>query len=135
MVFFEFSADTPASTTKLSPVETIMRLNAGIIHFVEFDFPAGCEGLVHATVNQGGVRIWPRNESDDIAGQFFPIRFNEFYELAPGEAKLVMRTWNDDTENSHTVRIRIGVLQKDELFPEIKLGDLIRMFFRLFRRR
>ncbi len=134
-MFYEFSAETPANTPETSFVETRMKLTAGIIHHVELDFPAGCEGLAHAKIYQGGVQIWPSNLSGNLTGNFFPIAFNEFKELKPGENELVMRTWNTDTRHAHTITIRMALLREKELFPELELADLIRLLFRTLQRR
>jgi len=134
-VYFEFDAETPANTTETSPVKTKMKLTAGVIHYVEFMFPAGCVGLAHARVKHFGAPLWPRNIDGNLKGDNLVIRFSEVYELKPGNNTLELYTWNEDDTYSHTVTCRIGLLRKEELFPEINLADMIRMFFRLFKRR
>lgn len=135
MVFYEFDATTPANTAESSPLETAMRVNAGIIHFVEVMFPAGCAGLTHARIKQGGFQLYPRNESGSLKGDRTYLRFSDFYEVMPGEGHLRLITWNDSKIHQHKVTVRIGILQPGEMFPEIKVADLIRLFFRQFRRR
>jgi len=134
-MFFEFDAVTPVNTLETAPVKTIMKLNAGIVHRVAVRFPPGNAGLVHVRIKQGGVQLWPRNQTGNIKGDNETIDWNEVQELTPDNNTLVAETWNEDTDYPHTPTIRIGLLQKEELFPEIKLADLIRLLFKWFRRR
>ena len=134
-MFFEFSITVPAATAETSRIKIPMKLTVGIIHFAEFDFPAGCNNQVFTRVKQGGVQIWPRNLSGTLSGNFFPIRFNEILEIKKGETNLTLESWAPITVFQHKIRLRIGLLQPGELFPEVNLADLIRSFFRLFRRR
>lgn len=135
LVFFEFDLPTPANTTRANPVRKDMKLATGIIHFVEIRFPPGCKGLVHLQVRQVEHPTWPKDQTESIKDDNHAIRFNEFLKLDPGLTTLTALTWNTDVRHPHTPIIRIGLLQPGELFPEVSLADLIRMFFKQFRRR
>ena len=134
-MFYEFDLPTPANTTQANAVRKTLKLAQGIIHFVEVQFPPGCAGKVHLQVRQAGHQLWPKDQVENMKGDTFPIKFNEFQTLEPGRTILTAITWNSSERHSHTPIIRIGLLQPGELFPEIKLGDLVRMFFRQFRKR
>lgn len=134
-MFYEVNAATPANTQQSTPIKTDIKLTAGIIHLVEIYFPPRCAGLCHVQIMQAGVQLYPRNRDDNIKGDGNTIQFFEVLELNNTENIITIHTWNESNLHPHTPIIRIGLLRKEELFPEIELQDLIKLFFRTFRKR
>lgn len=134
-MFFEFDLPTPANTDRKTPVTKPLKLAAGIVHYVAIRFPPGCAGKVHVQINQVGQPLWPKDLNENIKGSDETVSFNEVFKLEEGRTELTAVTWNTSTQHSHTPIIRMGHLQPDQIFPEVELGDLIRMLFKWFRRR
>lgn len=64
----------------------------------------------------GEHQVWPTNPDGDLAGEGGSIPFEEFFPVDPAD-DWTWRTWNEDEENSHTIRLRILIL------PEIAVGS------------
>jgi len=39
--------------------------------------------------------------------------------------------WNEDDTYAHTIKVRIGVLERDQLEPTFSLSELLKKFLRL----
>lgn len=106
---FEMSHDIPADTSESSPkeVERVIhdegkaQLRGVVLGWAAV--PIGSVGIQIRTGN--GLKLIPRNPEDDfIAASDFTDTFELSYRLDPGE-KLIARTVNIDTQNSHFVNI------------------------------
>lgn len=64
----------------------------------------------------GEHQVWPTNPDGDLAGEGGSIPFEEFFPVDPAD-DWTWRTWNEDEENPHTIRLRILIL------PEIAVGS------------
>lgn len=105
-MWYEFHIETPANTLQTDPLLTELQLDAGAITAVELLFPPGCVGLVHLQISRELHQVWPANADGFIAGDTFPIRWSESYELGEPPYVLEARTWNNDKAFDHVVTVR-----------------------------
>ncbi len=105
-MFYEFHITVPPNTPRTAPVETLLQLDAGAITAVEVLFPPGCVGLVHLTISDELHQVWPANADADLAGDTFPIVWDDDFELVDPPYTLRADTWSDDDSYDHTVTIR-----------------------------
>ena len=111
-MFYEFRITTPANTPSTAPLETLLQLDAGAITAVEVLFPPGCVGLVHLTINDERHQVWPSNADSDLAGDTFPIAWDDAFELVDPPYTLRADTWNEDDSYPHTVTIRLELVPR-----------------------
>lgn len=109
-MYYEFRLTTAPNTAAAAPLETLLQLDAGVITAVELLFPPGCVGLVHLTINDELHQVWPANADADIAGDTFPIRWDDAFELRDPPYTLRADTWSDDDSYPHTVTVRIELV-------------------------
>lgn len=133
-MFYVKEISTAANTTEFNAIETDRRVWAGVIHHVEVHFPPGCAGLLHVTIWHGGHQIYPSEELQDFSADGETIKFPDFYELVPGDNLIRIKTWNEDDTYAHKIRVRIGVLPKDFLYPEYVFKDIANSLRWLLRR-
>lgn len=105
-MFYEFRIATPANTPSTAPLDTELQLDAGAVTAVELLFPPGCVGLVHLRILDELHPVWPSNADADIAGDTYPIRWDDDVELIDAPYTLHALTWNDDDTFAHTVTLR-----------------------------
>ena len=105
----------PANTPENSRQRNYLKVSAGILHEIEFQFPPGCENLVKTQVNLGGHPIFPSTEGQYIAGDTFPIAFKDHIKLKTGQNILGFLTFNEDGFYPHTIRIRVSILRGKDL--------------------
>ena len=136
-MYYEFEIDIPANTKASAPVSQELKLTAGIVHYVEIEFPSGCAAtdgsgnLVHLQIRQPEATYLPTNPDGSFASDNHVIAFNEHKELSPGNDLLKLYAWNDDDTYAHTLRLRIGVLPKDVVEPQGSLGSALDKFLQL----
>lgn len=106
-MFYEFRITTPANTSSDDPLGTQLQLDEGVITAVEVLFPPGCVGLVHLQVRRELHQIWPANADADLAGDTFPIRWDDEVPVDEPPYVLTAVTWSDDDSYAHTVTLRI----------------------------
>lgn len=107
-MFYEFAVTTPANTPSTSPKITDVYLVAGVITWVEVQFPRGCSGLVHAAVRDKLHQVWPTNPDGNISGDDVHVDWLEHYELAEEPYGLHLVTWNNDDTFAHTLSFRFA---------------------------
>jgi len=130
-MFYDFAITIPANTAKEAPVSQELKLTAGIVHYVEIEFPSGCAGLAHVQIRQPEATYLPTNPDGSFASDGYVIPIKEHLELGPGENSLKAVCWNLDDTYSHTITIRVGVLLREQLEPVSVLNNLMQKFFRL----
>jgi len=124
-LYYEFTKTASAGRTEATAQTWDLKLTAGIVHYIEIKFPAGCAGLVHVRLLHGAHPVVPLNIDDDINGDAETIPFKEFYPLSPGANLLTLQAWNEDTVYDHSISVRVGVLSEEELNPWVVLKDLV----------
>jgi len=107
----------------------------GIVHYVEVQIPRGCKDLARCTIWHQEKQVWPTNRDGYFSGDGAFIRFNEAYEVTRGNLHFKVKGWNLDERHNHTIKVRIGLLKKEELFPLWQTFKAIQLFLKLFRRR
>lgn len=111
-MFYEFHITTPRNTLESNPQLTELTLDLGVVTFVEMQFPRGCVGLLHAQVYNELHQVWPANPDGDIASEDARLAWTEEYELFTPAKRLIVRTWNEDDSYSHTLYLRIALLER-----------------------
>lgn len=117
-MFYDFSLPVPANTSYNNRLVEPISLTHGIIHRVEIDFPAGCEGSVHLKIRHGLHQLWPTNPQGSFSTNDYVIAFNDYYPYLRRPYLLTLVAWNLDPKNQHTLAIRFGVLPQEVLMPE-----------------
>lgn len=114
-MFYTFPVTVPKKTAQLSPQITEIVLGPGEIHQVEIGFPWGCAGLVHVQIWRAEHQVWPTNAGQSFAWNDYNHVFTESETCqGPGE-HWTIRAWNLDKRWSHTVQVRIGILETKKL--------------------
>jgi len=100
---------TAANGSKADPYRTVLRVNKGLIWFVEVDFPPGCMGLVNVQIFDGSYQLLPASPDKALCGDGVLLKYDDLYlkEAAPFELTIV--TWNEDDLWDHTIQVRIGM--------------------------
>ncbi len=136
-MFYEFSISVPANTAKASPTTQELHLTAGIVHYVEIEFPDGCAAtdgsglLTYLQIRQPEATYLPTNPEGWFASDGHIIPVKEHKELTESNNRLKLVAYNLDDTYAHIIRVRIGVLPKEELEPTSLLSDLLSRFLRL----
>ncbi len=127
-MFYSFDITIAKSTTQAAPHTEDLKLGAGIIHYVEIEFPSGCQGLAHIQLLYEGAHYLPTNPDSDFASDNYVIPIREYKELTAGASILKAVAWNDDDTYSHTIIVRIGVLPVEVMEPQTGLIAGIKKF-------
>lgn len=123
---------TPITTYATKPMTTKLKVWKGVIHEIEVEIPPGHAGLTKLQIFVGGHIIFPTNEDDYITGNGSVVKGRFFIELGKGTNVIDIKTWNTDETISHKHIVRIGVLPKGILMPEIMLSQIMESLTRLF---
>jgi hypothetical protein len=108
-LFYEFAIAVPANTPASAPLDTDVQLVAGVITWVEVQFPDGCFGLAHAKILHDLHQVWPTNTDGDISANNEHVDWFESYEMNAEPYDLTLRAWNDDDSFPHTLTFRFAV--------------------------
>lgn len=100
------------STTEASPKSQVLKIAHGIISWVSVSFPPGCVGLAHCVILHHEHQVWPSTENMSLAGDTFPIEWNEYYESYQPPYELKVKAWNEDDTYQHIITVRIAVLPR-----------------------
>lgn len=111
-MIYRYGISTPASTLEANKQKTILKLERGVIHQIDIDFPPGPVGLCHVHINNALHQVWPTNQGEDFAGDDVHISFREHLEIVHPPFELEVYTWNLDDTNEHTIVIRLGILAR-----------------------
>jgi len=114
-MIYSFAISTPANTPKATPVETNLKLTAGIIHQIDILFPTGCAGLAYIAINDGLHQVWPTNPDESFHTDGETISFKEFYELKSSPHILTVFSYNLDDTYDHDIIVRLGILKESEI--------------------
>ncbi|MBA7692079.1 hypothetical protein ES703_100637 [subsurface metagenome] len=111
-MLYNWIITVPKNTPRTAPVEQKLTLAIGIVTWYSVLFPPGCVGLVHAKIYHREHQIVPSKGDQDLAGDTFPIEWNDYYELYERPADFLARCWNEDDTYPHKVHIRIAVVPR-----------------------
>ena len=70
---------TEANTTIDNLPETVMTITKGLIFMIEVEFPAGCTGLVHIQILDGGYQLFPATPGEFLRGDNANVRYDDTY--------------------------------------------------------
>ena len=125
-MFFEYPVTVPADTAKAAPVEEELPLCAGTITQVGVQFPAGCAGMVNASIWRGDHQLWPVNLDDAIAGEDAVVAWPESYDLADEPFSVKVKLWSPGTTYDHTITFRFALLSLEEMQEARQAPGLLR---------
>jgi len=103
----------PKQTAKETPVLEALRVTKGFVYRVEFEFPAGCAGLVHVVVLKGGFQLWPSTLGRSFHTDNYTIAFEDSYLIEWEPFVFSLYGWNEDDTYPHTIGVRIGVVSSN----------------------
>lgn len=114
---FSFEITTLASISSKTPDITRLPISKGIIRHWHILFPEGnwCEAPLR--LMKGGSPILPMNPETGMKGNGVPFVSEEFLFIKEPPWEIQAYTWNEDTQNSHTIYINITVMPLWTLLP------------------
>jgi len=127
-VFYSRSLTIPPNTTEANALETTIVLAHGVITRVIFRPRPGNASLLHVRVFHRRHQIFPDNANDDLHGDFFPIEWEEWYEMFEKPFTLTIFAWNDSQRYAHAFDIAFAVLPKYAALPFAMAKALADMF-------
>lgn len=116
-MIYKFLITTPANTAATAKLKTVLKLNKGIIHQLDVQFPPGPSGLLHLHINDAIHQVFPYNTDENFSSDNVNIRFKEFQPVLEEPFQLEAYTWNLDDTYSHDVIVRIGILPVQVIAP------------------
>lgn len=133
--FFEYHITVPADTTEVSPNELEADLTLGIVHQVEL-IPWGyAVDILHTRVERFHSPIFPVNLGECVSFAGKPVVGRVYYEIDKRPTTLVILSWNDSSQYSHSFTVRFWMLPREIISPEAGLiADMKRFMSLLFRR-
>ena len=109
-MFYEYDVVVPPNTPASAPVVVTALLTAGTLTNVSVQLPRGCQGLVHAYVQDKLHRVVPANQDGDIKGDDIVVPASEEYQVPTDDYELELAAYNLDDTYTHTVTFRLDVL-------------------------
>ncbi len=129
-MLFETSITIPANTTKATPTVEMLGIAHGIITKIMVRPRPGHAGLAHCVILHHEHQIAPSTEGMDLAGDTFPIDWEEYYESYQPPYELKIKGWNDDDTYPHTFDIFVAVLPRKAVLA-LAIVDAITNFFKM----
>lgn len=127
-MLFEKSITTDANTSQNNAETTKILCSRGIIHQIEIEFPPGCSSLCHVQLYAGTEIFLPSRPDMDMSADAHTIVIKEHYFLPNDRSYINVVVWNLDDTYPHTIRVRIAVLDEDDLNQNTgvikKLGEI-----------
>lgn len=109
----------PANTTEADPHEETLDLCYGRIREVSILFPAGHAGTTHLQIFYQTHQIFPTTPGESFTGDDTVHSFPENLEIHEVPHEVMLRGWNDSTENAHTIYVMLSVLLEEITTPVI----------------
>lgn len=101
----------PAGTTFEEPATKTLKLSHGTIAEVEIMFPAGCSGLVHLAIDDGGHQAFPTNPDGSFIGDDQLITMSDSYPILEAPFSVKLRGWSPTATLDHNVYVEISVAE------------------------
>ena len=118
---YSASVEIPASTTEAIPHEEYLDICFGTISQVFVLFPPGHAGLTHLQIFYQTRQIFPSTPGESFTGDDTQYEFSERWPITEAPHEVLLRAWNEDTENAHTIIVELSVLA-----PEVTVTTVIR---------
>jgi len=131
-MFFEYPLLVTAGKAKADPATLECLLAAGAVTHVDVQFPAGCCGLVHASIWRRDHQVWPVNLDNDISGNDAIVSWAESYDLDEEPFAFTVRAWNLDDTYNHTITFRFALLTLEEMQGARQAPGLLRRLAQVF---
>uniref|UniRef100_A0A6H1ZNX8 Uncharacterized protein n=1 Tax=viral metagenome TaxID=1070528 RepID=A0A6H1ZNX8_9ZZZZ len=116
-MFFSKNINVLYTYSEASPLDTELKLSAGVIHQVDILFPVNANREVYVRIFQAGYQLIPTNRDDWIRANNTVISTREFYDLVPGANILTVRAYNTHASDNFLISVNIGVLPRRILQP------------------
>ena len=116
-MFYSFNIKLTPLGSEDDPVDTVVRLSAGVIHQIDILFPVNANREVYVKILHGGYQLCPSNRSGAIQANNTVISTREFYDLIPGANTLTIKAWNEHLLDTFYISVNIGVLPRRILQP------------------
>lgn len=111
-MLFETSITIPITATQANPEVVILKIAHGIITKIMVRPRAGHQNLAHCVILHHEHQIAPSTENMDLHGEFFPIDWEEYYEVYQPPYELKIKGWNDDDTLPHTFTVYVVILPR-----------------------
>ncbi len=129
-MFFSYPLTIPANTPITAQAEDLVRVTHGVLYRLEIAFPAGCAGLAHLAILRGSFQVFPLNPGGYFAANKYTIPIDTYYEIFTAPYSLKLIGYNEDTDNAHTITVRLGMLPQEvaaHLYGRPQAADLARL--------
>lgn len=134
-MLFSWAINVPSNTTEAVPIRQTLSLAHGIISWVSVSFPPGCHGMVNCEIHHYSHQIFPSVEDMELAGDAFPIEWNEYYEMYAEPYELRATLWSPGTSYDHVVTIKIAILPRKAIIALAMVEAIKSIFSKLSPRR
>ncbi len=118
-MIYQIDKTVPPNTDMLSAVNEEVIVHPGRLVRVQFMFPGRCAGLARCRVQWGEVNLWPSNPNGYISGDGMNLDFEEDLLLGNNQLRFRLVAWNMDDTYSHTITLRLNVVQKGATLDDI----------------
>jgi len=129
-MLFEKSLTIPITATQANPTTEVMGIAHGVITKIMVRPRPGHAALAHCVILYHEHQIAPSTEGMDLAGDTFPIDWEEYYQCFQPPYELKIKGWNDDDTYEHTFDIFLAMLEQRNTLGSI-IGDAIKSIFSL----
>ena len=129
-MLFEASITIPSGQTKADPTIELLKIAHGIITKIMVRPRPGHHALAHLVILHHEHQIAPSTEGMDLAGDTFPIDWEEYYESYQPPYELKLKGWNDDDTYPHTFTVYVAVLPRKAIVV-YAIADAIKGLFGL----
>lgn len=114
-MFYEYDVTAPANTPASYPTTVIALLGAGTLSEFHVQIPRGCDGLVHAYVQDALHHVIPANQDGDMKGDDVIVSAPDQLPIPTDDYSLELCVYNLDDSYAHTVTFRLVVTPAAEL--------------------
>ena len=127
-MLFEASITIDSGKTKADPEVEILKIAHGIITKIMVRPRPGHHALAHLVILHHEHQIAPSTEGMDLAGDTFPIDWEEYYESYQPPYELKLKGWNDDDTYAHTFTVYVAILPRKAILA-LAVVDAIKGVF------
>jgi hypothetical protein len=107
----------PPLTLITNPVIMEIGLQRGKLFRVLVTFPAGCAGLVYASLFVHGEQIAPWNPTGSLRGNDLTIEAVRDYPVDQPPFEMVVKAWSEDDTYTHTVLV--DIMETEEIVRSV----------------
>jgi len=108
-MYYFYQLVLPPNTSKINPVVMTMPVHAGLLSYIEVEFPGGCSGYAHTQIKYHSRQLLPFNPPGDLYGDSRIFKPDLNFPLTEPPHEFVAWGWNEDDTYQHIVSIGIMV--------------------------